>query len=162
MLEKPHLSVKLACGGVHRAQRLPAARASVGAGNVTGGQVGNSLDGVLRCMWAPTEWRYLQGGNSGTSSPQGGKFENHARGGEIWAVRREEGSERDGAGRRMLAAATATYGYLTPHCRRRTRPRLPPSASLPDLSRSLAASCFAVWIVSNLVRIFCTTLVIEF
>jgi len=57
-------------------------------------------------------------------------------GGEIWAVRREEGSEREGAGRRMLAAATVAYGYLTPRCRRRTRPRpLSASPSPIDLAR---------------------------
>ncbi|PWZ33784.1 Tubulin beta-6 chain [Zea mays] len=74
-------------------------------------------------------------GSSGTSRPHGGKFENHAKVGEILAERREEGSDREGTGRRMLAAVTAAYGYFNPALL--PTPHSPPASSrLPDLARS--------------------------
>jgi hypothetical protein len=102
-------------------------------------ELGDSLDGS-RCLlspWAPppTEKAIFARGSSGTSPPHGGKFENHARWREILTERREESSEREGTGRRMLAAATAAYGYFNPALL--PTPHSPPASSrLPDLARS--------------------------
>jgi hypothetical protein len=135
MLEKPHLSVDLTCGGVHRpsvCQLRGRTRASVGRKRYPGAAweqprrvtLPVGPDGMAIFAGALRVLRRRRVGNL--------KF---TQGGEIWAVRSEEGSEGEGAGRRILAAATAAYGYLTPHCRRRTRP-WPLSTTPSPISRS--------------------------
>jgi hypothetical protein len=99
MLEKPHLSVDLTCGGVHRpsvCQLRGRTRASVGRKRYPG------------AAWEQPRRVTLPVGPDGMA---------------IFA------------GRRILAAATAAYGYLTPHCRRRTRP-WPLSTTPSPISRS--------------------------
>jgi hypothetical protein len=118
------------------AQRLPAARPKTPRAARARGQP-RRVTLYLLSPWAPPpmEKAIFARGSSGTSRPHGGKFENHAKVGEILAERREEGSDREGTGRRMLAAATAAYGYFNPALL--PTPHSPPASSrLPDLARS--------------------------
>lgn len=81
----------------------------------------------------------ISGGQFGQFAATGGVLK-ITQGGEIWAVRSQDGLEGGNVGRRMPAAGCAAYGYLMHAPFGLTLPGL---STHPSISRSLAADRIA-------------------